>query len=84
MTEHPIGPPDARPPTNLRKHRQRTDRNLILGGFLILFVVGGGLVWYFYGLSATLASWACLGSAAILYGMLQLILKLVEIRKTPR
>jgi len=84
VPEHSVNPSKSRPPTNLRKHRQRTDRNLILGGFLILFVVGGGLVWYFYGLSATLASWACLGSAAILYGLLQLIVKLIEIRKIPR
>ena len=69
----------SRPPTDLRGHRQRTERDLILGGFAILFVVGGGLVWYFYGLEAALASWFCMGGAVALFGGLWLILKLMEI-----
>ena len=52
---------------------------MILGGFAILFVVGGGLVWYFYGLEAALASWFCMGGAVALFGGLWLILKLMEI-----
>ena len=85
MTDEPsAGPASSRPPTDLRGHRQRTERDLILGGFAILFVVGGGLVWYLYGLEAALASWVCMGGAVALFGGLWLILKFMEIWITRR
>lgn len=34
---------------NLRDYAAQTNRRLILGALLILFIVGGGLIWYFYG-----------------------------------
>jgi len=83
-SEHSVNPVNRRPPTNLRKQQQQTERNLILGGFLILFVVGGGLVWYLYGARAALAGWVCLGSGVALFGGLYLILKLMEVWSTPR
>jgi len=61
-----------------RTHRARTERNLVIAGFAVLFVVGGGLVWYQYGLGAAVASWACLGGGVALLGLLYLILKLAE------
>jgi hypothetical protein len=85
MTDQPsVEPTRSRPPTNLRKHHQKTERNLILGGFAVLFVVGGGLVWYLYGFGAALTSWACLGSGVALFGVLYLILKLIELWVTRR
>lgn len=84
MTEHPVDPPDSRPPTNVRGHRQRTERNLVVGGFLILFVVGGGVVWYLYGLRAAVLSWICLGSGTALFALLYLLLKLLELVGTRR
>jgi len=82
--ENSVGSAGSRPPTDLRGHRQKTERDLILGGFAILFVVGGGLVWYLYGLEAALVSWVCMGSAVALFGGLWLILRLVEIWITRR
>ncbi len=34
---------------DLREYARQTDRRLIIGALLILFLVGGGLIWYFYG-----------------------------------
>ncbi len=72
-------PPGSRPPTNLRKHHQQTERRLIWGGFAILVVVGGALVWLLYGPGAMLASLACLGGGIGLFGLLYLFLKLIEL-----
>lgn len=77
------GERDSRDPVprrgvDLRRHRRRTDRDLILGGFAILFIVGGGLVWYFYGLGAAVAGWGCMLGGVLLAGLLYLLLKLME------
>ena len=70
--------------TNLREHHQVTERNMVLGGFAILFVVGGAIVYYLYGLGALLASWLCLSAGAGLFLLLYLILKLFERIGNPR
>lgn len=69
-------PPHA--PTNRREHRQRTDRTLVIGGFALMFVVGGALVWRFFGLGAMFSSWLCLGGGVVLFGGIYLLLKLME------
>ncbi len=57
----------SRPPsTNTRAHRARTDRNLLLGFFALLFIVGGGLIWYFYGAGAAALGVACMALGAVL------------------
>ncbi|MBU0492444.1 MAG: hypothetical protein KKA73_18935 [Chloroflexi bacterium] len=71
-------PSTSRPPTNLRRHRQQTDRNLVIGALFLLFVVGGGLIWYFWGAGPALAGWVCMGTVVMLIGSLYLILKLME------
>ena len=43
-TPHP-----SHPPGDLRSPRRRTERWLVLGFFLILLVVGGGLIAWSYG-----------------------------------
>lgn len=59
-------------------HRRQTQGRLILVGFLILLVVGGGLVWVFYGPAASITAVLCLLAAAIVFGLLWLILTLLE------
>jgi len=82
--EHLPKPPAPRPPTNLRKHRRQTERNLAIGALVLLFLVGGGLIWYFYGVGAALAGWVCMGSGVALFGGLYLVLKLMEWWSNPR
>ena len=62
--EDSLGPSRTRPPTDLRKHRRRTERNMVVGGFVILFVIGGALVWVLYGAGAAVLSWVCLAQAS--------------------
>jgi len=54
---------------DLRKYAQQTDRRLIVGGLLILFVVGDGLIYLIYGRQAALAGLICL-----LFGLIPLVL----------
>jgi hypothetical protein len=48
-------------PRDLRKYTQDTNIRLIIGGVLILFIVGIGLIYLFYGQSAALAGLLCMG-----------------------
>ncbi len=34
---------------DLRDYASKTDRRLVIGGLVLLFVVGGGLIWWLYG-----------------------------------
>jgi hypothetical protein len=60
--------------TDLRRHRQRTDRNLLLGFFALLFLVGGGLIWLLYGAGAAAFGLACLALGAVLTGLVLLLM----------
>ncbi len=55
-------------PTNFREIRRRTERNLIIGGLVILFVVGGGLIWLLYGLEQAIMAEVCMGGLLTLFG----------------
>jgi len=63
---------------NPRRHWQQTQVRLIVGGILTLLVVGGGLVWAFYGQAAALTAAACLLAAGGVMGLLWLILAVLE------
>ena len=60
-------------------HRERTELQLLISFFVILFVLGGGLIAYFYGLGAAAAAFVCLTGALVfflaLYGLLSLAQK---------
>jgi hypothetical protein len=63
----------------MRELHSRTDRNLIIGGLVILFVVGGGLIWLLYGLDQALMAEVCMGGLlAVFGGFFWLILKLMK------
>jgi hypothetical protein len=71
--------PPANQPTNMRALHQRTDRNLIIGALVILFVVGGGLIWLLYGLDQALMAEVCMGGLlAVFGGLYWLIVKLLQ------
>lgn len=54
---------------DLRKYAQQTNVRLILGGLVVLFVVGIGLIYSFYGRGAALIGLLCL-----LVGLIPVIL----------
>jgi hypothetical protein len=45
---------------DLRKYTQQTNTRLIIGGILLLFIVGDGLIYLIYGLEAALTGLICL------------------------
>jgi hypothetical protein len=71
-------PPTNRP-TNLRELQRRTERNLIIGGVVILFVIGGGLIGLLYGVDQALMAELCMGGLLAFFGgAYWLILKIMK------
>ncbi|MFC2029724.1 hypothetical protein ACFLWA_03240 [Chloroflexota bacterium] len=68
---------ENRPFTPDRHHRQ-TQIRLAIGGLLIMLIVGGGLVWLFYGSTTAITAVLCLLAGAGVFGLLWLILSLLE------
>jgi hypothetical protein len=68
----------TREPTDLRRHRAVTDRNLLVGFFVLLFVVGGALIYAFYGGAALASGLACVLAAAVLAGLVALVMAGLE------
>jgi len=67
---------------DLRRYAQQTTVRLFIGFFLILFFLGDGLIWYFYGREPALFGLLCLiaGSApiiliAVIFWVMDLIVK---------
>jgi hypothetical protein len=62
---------------DLRRYARQTNVRLFIGFFLILFLLGDGLIWHFYGLAPALFGLLCLVGgtapliliALILWGM---------------
>lgn len=63
-----------REPSDLRRHRAVTDRNLLIGFFIVLFAAGGGLILLTYGSGAAAFALGCMGIGAGLAGLVVLIL----------
>lgn len=67
---------------DLRKYASQTSFQLIVGGLLVLFVVGDGLIYFFYGSGAALVGLLCLLVGLIPVVLTILILLLLDwIRK---
>lgn len=60
-------------------HRRQTQLRLAGAGMLILMGVGGGLVWLLYGRSAAVTAVVCLLGGAGIFGLLWLVLTLLEL-----
>jgi hypothetical protein len=60
------------------RHRARTDRDLLIGGFGLLLVVGGALVAFFLGGGAALVAVGILLGAGVLVGLLYLLINALE------
>ncbi len=78
------GKPPVNKPTNLRELQRRTERNLIIGALVILFIVGGGLIWLLYGLEQALTAELCMGGLLAFFGgVYWLLVKLAKAISKP-
>lgn len=59
---------------DLRRYTSQTTVRLILGAVVLLFVVGLGLIWLFYGLGAALMGLLCMLGALIPIGLIWLFM----------
>ncbi len=62
-----------RSPSDLRRYESQTTRNLVVGFFGLLLVVGGGLILLFYGPLGLGAGVLCIGAGAALFGLVLLV-----------
>lgn len=53
----------------MRKHRSRTDRNLLIGFFALALIVGGALIWWLYGTGAAALGILCIAGGGVLAGI---------------
>ncbi len=78
MAETKEDRPPSRPPTDLRRERRRLDRNLAWAVIIFLVGVGGTLVALLFGVTQAMSALVCLFGGAGLFGLLWLILTLME------
>ena len=71
-------PADSRPPSDYRRYRRQTERNLVIAVVTVLVLVGSGLVLLIYGPGAGISSLVCLLFGAGAIGGLWLFLTLIE------
>jgi len=70
--------PPSRPPTDYRVYRRKTDRNLAWAVVLLLVGGGGALIAFVYGAGAAILGVTCLLAGAGVFGLVWLILTLME------
>lgn len=63
---------------DLRKYARQTNARILLGGLLLLFTVGLGLIYVFYGPRGALTGLLCLLTAFVPIGLVVLALWLLE------
>lgn len=63
---------------DLRKYARQTGFRLIIGGLLVLFIVGDGLIFLFYGFGAAVTGLACLGIGLVPIMLIILFLAISE------
>ena len=67
-----------RKPTDLRAERRKNDRNLAWSVVIFLVGVGGALIALIYGSGAAILGAVCLLGGAGLFGLIWLILTLIQ------
>jgi TM2 domain-containing membrane protein YozV len=63
---------------DLRKYTQQTNFRLIVGALIILFIVGDGLIYLFYGFSAAVTGLLCLLAGMTPVVLITLIILLLD------
>ena len=64
--------------TRAAHYRHQTERQLLAGGFAILAVAGGALMWWFYGATTAGIGLALILLAVGLFALLWLLLAVLE------
>ena len=64
---------------DLRKYTRQTSFRLIVGGILVLFIVGDGLIYFIYGPGAAISGLLCLGAGLLPVLLIVLILWVMEL-----
>jgi hypothetical protein len=59
---------------DVRKYSSQTMSRVVVGAFILLFVVGLGLIWLIYGFSAALMGFLCLLGALVPIGLIWFVL----------
>jgi hypothetical protein len=62
----------------VNKGKAQTEYTLVLGGFLIITVIGGLLMWRIYGLEFAILGEVVIAGGAVLFILLWLALKAME------
>ena len=63
---------------DLRRYTRQTNLRLIIGALILLFIVGGGLIYLFYGRDAAFFGMLCLAAGLLPVLLIVLVLKLLE------
>jgi len=63
---------------DLRQYSKQTIQRLITGGLILLFAVGGALIFHFYGGGAAILGIVCLLAGLMPIGIIILILGIME------
>jgi hypothetical protein len=63
---------------DLRKYARQTNIRLIVGALLLLFIVGDGLIYLFYGPGAAVTGLLCLLGGLVPVGLTVLVLFLLD------
>jgi uncharacterized SAM-binding protein YcdF (DUF218 family) len=59
---------------DLRAYARRTNVQLAVGAFVLLFIIGLGLIWWIYGLGAAITGLLCLLGALVPIALILLAL----------
>ena len=60
--------------SDLRGYTSQTVIRLVVGALILLLVVGGGLIWWLYGLGAAIMGFLCLLGALLPIGLIWLLM----------
>lgn len=63
---------------DLREYARQTNTRLIIGGILLLFIVGDGLIYWIYGPAAALSGLLCLGIGLVPILLIMLVLAVID------
>jgi hypothetical protein len=63
---------------DLRKYIRQTNIRLIVGALILLFIVGDGLIYLFYGFSAAVTGFLCLFAGMVPVALIVIIILLLE------